>query len=166
MSQTTFDRVATTIYQAPVGQYIGREGAEVLARHAGEEVHLKDKQVLFHKGQHASTFYIVTQGRLALIREATKSRPQSILHVLEEGDLVGELSFIDGSQHTVSCCALGDASVLFFNVHDLTPLIDENPRVLYDFMRAVIMRVHHTSASISRQRQELADYIATGGKRS
>ncbi len=161
----SFDRVATTIYQAPIGQFIGREGAEVLARHAGDEVHLKDKQMLFHKGEYATTFYILTQGRLALVREATKNRPQSILHVLEEGDLVGELSFIDGSQHTVSCCALGDASVLYFAVKDLTPLIDENPRVLYDFMRAVILRVHQTSASISRQRQELADYIATGGKR-
>ncbi|HEX2704358.1 MAG TPA: cyclic nucleotide-binding domain-containing protein [Candidatus Lustribacter sp.] len=165
MTEKSFDRIATTIYQAPVGQYIGREGAEVLARHAGDEVNLQDKEVLFRKGEHATTFYILTQGRLALLHEATKNRPAAILHVLEQGDLVGELSFIDGSKHTVSCCALGEASVLSFNVRDLTPLIDENPRVLYDFMRAVIMRVHHTSASISRQRQELADYISTGGRR-
>lgn len=165
MSEQTFDRVATTIYEAPVGTYIGRQGAEVLARHAGDERNLTDKEVLFRKGQYATTFYILTQGRLAFVREATKNKPEVILHVLEQGDLVGELSFIDGKQYTVTCIALGDASVLSFDVKDLTPLIEENPRVLYDFMRAVIMRVHQTSASISAQRQELADYIATGGRR-
>lgn len=165
MTEQTFDRIARTIYEAPVGQYIGREGAEVLARHAGDEVHLTDKEALFRKDEYATTFYIVTQGRLAFVREKSKSRDQVILHVLEAGDLVGELSFIDGKQYTVTCIALGSASVLSFKVHDLTPLIDESPRVLYDFMRAVIMRVHQTSASISAQRQELADYIATGGKR-
>lgn len=165
MTEPSFDRVARTIYEAPVGQYIGREGAEVLARHAGDEMHLADNEPLFRKGEYATTFYIVTQGRLAFVREATKSRSQVILHVLEPGDLVGELSFIDGRQYTVTCIALGNASVLSFKVHDLTPLIEESPRVLYDFMRAVIMRVHQTSASISAQRQELADYIATGGKR-
>lgn len=165
MSEQTFDRVANTIYEAPVGQYIGREGAEVLARHAGDEVHLEDKEVLFRKGDFATTFYILTQGRLAFIREKTKNRAEVILHVLEKGDLVGEASFIDGEGYTVTCIALGEVSVLSFKVRDLTPLIEESPRVLYDFMRAVIMRVHQTQASISQQRQELADYITTGGRR-
>lgn len=149
-----------------IGAYIGREGAEVLAEFAGEEVHLVDQEFLFHKADYAETFYIVTGGRLAFVREATKSKPQVIIHVLERGDLCGELSFIDGNQYTVSCCALGQAAVLSFAVKGLSPLVESHPRVLYDFMRAVIARVHSTSASISRQRQELADYIATGGKRA
>jgi CRP-like cAMP-binding protein len=166
MDEKDFDRVATTIYQAPIGAYIGREGAEVLAEFAGEEVRLDDKEFLFHQGDHAKTFYVVTGGRLAFVREETASRPQVIIHVLEKGDLCGEMSFIDGSEHTVSCCALGSATVLPFKVGDLAPLIDKHPRVVFDFMRAVVARAHSTSTSLSRQRQELADFIATGGKRS
>ncbi len=165
MDEKDFDRVATTIYEAPLGAYLGREGAEVLAEFAGDEARLSDKEFLFHQGDHAETFYIVTGGRLAFVKEATSSRPEVIIHVLEQGDLCGEMSFIDGGEYTVSCCALGAAEVLSFRVGDLSPLIEQNPRVLYDFMRAVIARAHSTSASLSRQRQELADYIATGGKR-
>ncbi|HYN28609.1 MAG TPA: Crp/Fnr family transcriptional regulator [Dermatophilaceae bacterium] len=165
MDEKTFDRVATTIYEAPLGTYIGREGAEVLAEFAGEEVTLTDKEFLFHQGEFARTFYIVTGGRLAFVREATASKPEVIIHVLEKGDLCGEMSFIDGGEYTVSCCALGPAAVLSFRVGDLSPLVEKHPRVLYDFMRAVIARAHSTSASLSRQRQELADFIATGGKR-
>lgn len=166
MDDAVFDRVATTIYEAPIGEYLGRDGAEVMARFAGKEVGLADKEYLFREGEYAKTFYIVTSGRLALVREGDSKRQDVIIHVLEKGDLVGELSFIDGRQHTVSCQALGEARVLSFAVTDLTPLIDNHPRVLYDFMRAVIIRVHATTAAITRQRQELADYIATGGKRS
>jgi CRP-like cAMP-binding protein len=127
---------------------------------------LEDKEFLFHKGGRARTFYIVTGGRLAFVREATGSKPEVIIHVLEKGDLCGEMSFIDGGEYTVSCCALGPAAVLSFKVGDLSPLVEQHPRVLYDFMRAVIARAHSTAASLSRQREELADYIATGGKRS
>jgi CRP-like cAMP-binding protein len=164
MTEQDNDRIATTIYEAPIGTYIGREGAEVMAKLAGDERALKDREALFHKGEHASTFYIVTAGRLAFIREAGPNHPEMVLHVLEKGDLVGELSFIDGTEYTVTCAALGDATVLTFKVTDLTPLIEENPRVLYDFMRAVIHRVHQSRASISAQQQMLTDYISTGGK--
>jgi CRP/FNR family transcriptional regulator, cyclic AMP receptor protein len=165
MNELEYDRIATTIYEAPLGQYIGRNGAEVLARFATEELQLADKEPLFRKGEYAEAFFIVTSGRLALMREKGKNRPEVIIHVLEPGDMVGELSAIDGTQHTVTCCALGDATVLEFKVDSISSLLEEHPRVVYDFMRAVIMRVHQTTASISRQQQELADYIATGGRR-
>ena len=165
MTDPQRDAIATAIHDAPIGAFVGRHGAEVLARFAGDQTTMDDGDVLFRKGDYASTFYIVISGRLAFVREATGSRPQLVLHVLEKGDLVGELSFIDGSQYTVSCAALGGATVLSFQVGDLSELVDDHPRVMYDFMRAIIARVHQSRASISRQQQELADYIATGGKR-
>jgi CRP-like cAMP-binding protein len=165
MNELDFDRIATTIYEAPLGQYIGRDGAEVLARFATQELRLKDKEPLFRKGEFAEAFFIVTGGRFALVREKGSSGPEVIIHVLEPGDMVGELSAIDGTQHTVTCCALGDANALAFRIESISSLLDNHPRVVYDFMRAVIIRVHQTTASIQRQQQELADYIATGGRR-
>ena len=35
---------------------------------------------------------------------------------------------------------------------------------MFDFMRAVIKRVHLTVASVGKQQIALADYIATAGK--
>lgn len=165
MNDSRVEHVATVIQQAPVGQYLGADGARVLAEFAGAEKHLADRDWLFRKGEKAVTFYIVTSGRLAFVREATTKRPELVLHVLDKGDLVGELSFIDGSTYTVSCTALGEATVLSFDVGDLSPLIENHPRVLYDFMRAVILRVHQSRASILSQQQELSDYITTAGKR-
>ncbi len=165
MNELSFERVARTIYEAPLGKYMGRDGSEVLAQYAGAELELHDREPLYRKGEPGKAFYIVTRGRLAMVREGTDHRKELILHVLEEGDMTGELTFVDGTQHTVTCIALGDASVLTFEVKDVNYLIENHPYVVYNFMRAVIVRVHQTNAAISRQQQELAEYISTGGRR-
>ena len=65
---------------------------------------------------------------------------------------------------TTSVMALTPAVVLQFKKSDIEPLIEQHPRVMYDFMRAIIKRIHHTANEIGRQQMALSDYISTGGK--
>ena len=164
MSKPDIERVTQLIKEAPLGQYIGPEGVKILAERVASEQRLKDNEFLYHRGEMADSFYIITEGRVAFARENANNEKMRILHVLEKGDLMGELSFIDGTPRTVSACALGDAAVLCFNAEDIMPLITEHPNLVFDFMRAVIKRVHNTVASIGQQQIELADYISTGGR--
>jgi CRP/FNR family transcriptional regulator, cyclic AMP receptor protein len=164
MDDQRIDRIAAAIYDAPLGQYIGRDGAGILAARAADERHLKDGEFLYRKGETTNSFYIVTEGRFALVREKLKERKEIILHVLEKGDLVGELSFIDQTPLTLSVCALGEASALSFNAEDIKPLITEEPELIYNFMRAVIKRVHHVVDTIGEHEMEMLQYILTGGR--
>ncbi len=164
MKKPDTDHITQLILEAPLGLYIGEEGARVLAECACCEKKLKDGEYLFHQGDTDNSFYIVTAGRLALVKELKKGSPPRILHVLEKGDLVGELSFIDNTPHTASVMALGDAAVICFRAEDFKPLITRHPELMYDFMRAVIKRVHQTLADIGKQQLALADYITTAGK--
>ncbi|MDD1780708.1 cyclic nucleotide-binding domain-containing protein [Enterovibrio sp. ZSDZ35] len=156
--------VVRLILDAPIGRYIGEDGAKVLAQQAATEISLTDGDFLYRAGDVANSFYIVTSGRLAFCRENKSTGKVSLLHTLNQGDLIGELSFIDGEPRTISVQALGEASVLCFNREDIDPLITTHPKLVFDFMRAVVKRVHHTVAAIGQQQAELADYIATGGK--
>jgi CRP-like cAMP-binding protein len=164
--ETTLDRIASQIYQAPLGQYLGREGAEVLAGHCTDEVTLAAGEFLFRRSDRADAFHLVSSGKLAVVREKTTQRPELVLHILEVGDLVGELSFLDGTPHTVSIRATEDAHLLRFARADFDPMVEAYPRVAFDFMRAVVTRIHHTAASIARQQQELTDFVSSGGKRT
>lgn len=153
------------IQQAPIGDYIGAEGARILAERASSEIRLKAGDYLLREGEPTTSFYLVASGKLLRIRESERSdRKPQILHVLEEGDLVGELSFIDGTPPTLSVMALGEATVLQFKAEDFRPLISEHPQLMFDFMRAVVKRVHHTLTDIAKQQTALADYISSGGK--
>jgi len=165
MNKPQVERVLDLINAAPLRQYIGEDGAQLLAERAASEIQLANDEFLFHQGDTASSFYLVAEGRIAFVIENSGDESKArILHVLEKGDLLGELSFIDGSPRMVSAVAMGEASVLCFEAADIEPLSTEHPKLIFDFMRAVIKRVHHTLSSIGQQQRELADYIVSGGR--
>ncbi|MDD1791625.1 cyclic nucleotide-binding domain-containing protein [Enterovibrio makurazakiensis] len=164
MNKPNVENVARLILEAPIGKYIGESGAGVLAQQAVREMTLEDGQFLYHAGDVANSFYIVTSGRLACCREIKNSGKINLIHTLHHGDLIGELSFIDGEPRTISVQALGTASVLCFDRENIDPLVTTHPELVFDFMRAVVKRVHHTVTAIGQQQAELAEYIATGGK--
>lgn len=165
MTKLDIDATKKLILNAPIGKYVGDRGAKIFAERACCMNELKDGDCLFKKGDTTTSFYVVAKGRLARVK-SMKSKDESleILHLLEQGDMVGELSFIDDTEHSTNVVALGDASVLQFKAEDIRPLIVQEPQLMFDFMRAVVKRVHSTVVSISKQQSALSDYISTAGK--
>ncbi len=159
----TVDEITKLIRAAPIGEYIGDAGSQILAERAAQSLDLQDNEALFEKGSSTNSFYIVIEGRLAIMAEPMRTQA-NILHILEKGDLVGELSFIDGSPHASTVRSLGHSRVISFNKSDIDPLISEHPLLVFNFMRAIIKRVHSTLTAINRQQSELLTYISTGGR--
>lgn len=165
MNKPDKKQVKDLIMQAPIAKYIGERGAEILAERASGEGEVADNDFLFHEDEMDNSFYMISSGHLALVKERkNKSKKPRTLHVLDVGDLVGELSFIDDTPHTTSVVGLGNAKVICFKAEDIRPLITEEPQLMFDFMRAIIKRVHRTVAFIGKQQLALSDYISTGGK--
>ncbi len=166
MNKPDSQRVKDYIMEAPIGQYIGEKGAEILAERATFEREVANSEFLFREGETENNFYLVAYGHLALVKEEKNNRKPQTLHVMDKGDLMAELSFVDGTPHNVSAMALGDAKtkVIGFKADDIKPLITEEPQIMFDFMRAVIKRAHNTVGAIEMQKMALSDYISTGGK--
>ncbi|MFK5949844.1 MAG: cyclic nucleotide-binding domain-containing protein [Methylococcales bacterium] len=164
MNKPDIKHVSQLLMEAPIGQYIGEDGAKILAKYACDEKQIANNEFLYHEGDNSDCCYFIVEGRLALVKENNKGVAPKIIHILEPRDLVGELSFIDSTPYNDSVMALGDATVLSFKAADIKHLINEYPQVIFDFMRAIIKRVHHTVSNISKQQMALAEYISTGGK--
>ena len=60
--------------------------------------------------------------------------------------------------------ALGQAAVLCFKAGDIQPLITQHPQLVYNFMRAVVKRVHSVVTTLAEHEMELQQYIQTGGR--
>ena len=153
------------ILHSPIGKYIGENGAEILSKIANCEDELKDGEFLFHEAELERRFYLIVKGRIALVKERKKKgkRPHT-LHLLETGDMVAELSFIDDTPHTASAMALGDVLVFSFKDEDMRPLILKEPQFMFNFMRAVIRRVHAVISAVGKQQMALSEYVVSGGK--
>ena len=82
------------------------------------------------------------------------------LQIIREGDMLGELGFIDGVEHTASLAALGDCELIRLGRARFEALLDKDPELVYKVMRAIIRTVHRILRNMNIQQVELTNYIA------
>ncbi|MCF6244837.1 MAG: cyclic nucleotide-binding domain-containing protein [Sulfurovum sp.] len=160
MEKPDIKKVKQLLTEAPIGKYLGEYGIDVFAECASVELKLDDNELLFQQGDTDNTFYILKRGRVARFVKDEITGREKIIHIFERGDLIGELGFIAQQAHSTSVKALGEAVILCFKEEDIQPLIIKEPEVMYQFMKAVVTRVHHTLKDVSRQQMALSNYIS------
>ena len=119
---------------------------------------LADGDVLVKEGTRDNHLYVLVSGTLAVVRNSG-SPEEVVLFTLNAGDLVGELSFIDGTEHYASLIARGDTQVFGLEREQLESLLSAHPEIVYRVMRAIIRTAHHIQRRISMYSIELTNYI-------
>ncbi len=74
-------------------------------------------QVLFHKGDEGSNLYIIKKGSVKVVLPSPQGE-EVILALLTAGEVIGELSFIDGKERSATVEALENIEVLTLSRHD------------------------------------------------
>ena len=115
-------------------------------------------EVLVPEGTSDNHLYGIVAGSLGAVRNHGTSE-STTMFTLSTGDLVGELSFIDGTRHFASLVALGPTRVFGIERERLEALLPSHPQLVYRVMRGIIRTVHELQRRISMQSIELANYI-------
>ena len=119
---------------------------------------LADGEVLLGEGTRDNHLYVIVSGNLRVVRNG--GGPEEVtLFVLTAGDLVGELSFIDGTEHYAALVARGATHVFSLEREELESLLKSDPDAVYRVMRAIIRTVHAIQRRLSMQQVELTNYI-------
>jgi CRP-like cAMP-binding protein len=119
---------------------------------------LADGEVLVAEGTSDNHLYCLMSGALDVVRNAGK--PEAVtLFALSGGDLVGELSFIDGTPHYAALVASGPTRVFGLEREKLEALLDSHPQIVYRVMRAIVRTAHQIQRRLSMQSVELTNYI-------
>lgn len=87
------------------------EALNMLMRSA-ERVQLKEGQSLIKQGDTDDGMYIVLEGELAVMVLYRKQNNPTMIHILKEGEIVGEMAFLEGRARSASVVANSKASVL------------------------------------------------------
>jgi CRP-like cAMP-binding protein len=119
---------------------------------------LADEEVLFEEGKTDEQLYVITSGRLAVTRE-TGGGDWTTLHILKEGDLAGEMGFVDGRPHSATLRALGATTVCSLSREDFEGLVTRHPWVVYRTMQAIVTAVHDILRRMNAQYVEMNNYI-------
>ena len=140
---------------------LGSELTEEYAAELGKLMRLEklaDGDFLIQEGAADESLHVLVTGKLEVVK-MTDGGDTASLAILREGDLAGELSFIDGEPHTVGLRALPDCRVLSLERRDFENIVDAEPQLAYKVMRAITRSAHKIVHRMNYEFVELNNYI-------
>jgi CRP/FNR family cyclic AMP-dependent transcriptional regulator len=153
----TFIVDARVIQRSPLGRELSLAQCEKLAA-VVTALCLEKGMFLLEEGHKDDAIHIITSGELEVVKSAGGG-DWVTLQLLRPGDMAGELGFIDGLEHTAAIRALGKAEVFSLARADLETLLDEDPYLVYQVMRAIMRTVHTILRRMNLQLIEMSNYI-------
>ncbi|MDR2016348.1 MAG: cyclic nucleotide-binding domain-containing protein [Burkholderiales bacterium] len=123
------------------------------------EVHdYQEGEVLVHERTTDENLHVIVKGSLGVIKHAGTPE-QTLLNTLIHGDFAGELGFMDGAERYASLIALAPTQTFTLSRRRLETLLEKEPRIVYNVMRAILRAVHQIQYRQSMQQAELTNYL-------
>ena len=109
---------------------------------SAHEKNLVRGDVLFKEGDAPDALYIVLSGRIAI---AIDNKPldsrESVVALMVEGDLFGDLALLDGGARSALARALEPSTVLHIPYSAVEPQLSTNPDLLWGITRVLARRL-------------------------
>ena len=150
------NEIARLIVHSSLGAELSDEEAATLGALMTER-ELADGDFLFEDGTSDDALHVILIGKLEVVKR-TAGDDLASLAVLRDGELAGELSFIDGAPHTVGLRALCETHVLSLAREAFEGIVDSNPQLVYKVMRAVARSAHRIVHRMNTEFVELSNY--------
>jgi len=103
-------------------------------------VNLERNDVIFHEHDEADHLYVVASGRIAITRDSVDGR-ESVLALIERGDLIGEMPLFDGHNRSAKAKALERSELLEVPYGPLRVFYDTRPVLLWQVVELLALRL-------------------------
>ena len=125
-------------------------GEEHLARIAAtaSDRSLRRGDVLFAEGQEPDQIYIVTSGRIAIANKSIDGR-ESVVALMEAGDLFGEMPLFDGGGRSAEARALEPSGVIAIPYGPVRALYEEEPAELWSVVKLLAQRLRSMDETLA-----------------
>ena len=108
---------------------------------AGRVRDLVRGDVLFREGDPPDAIYLVVEGRIAIAMASPVDRRESVVALMEHGDLFGELGMLDDGPRSALARALEPSKVLELPFGPVRAMFDADPRLLWNVTRLLSARL-------------------------
>jgi len=139
--------VDDVLMSAPLFAALDVEAATALKSSMDERRLLKG-DVLFTEGDPGDRLYVVTEGKIKLVHSSNDGR-ETLLAVMGEGEMFGELSLFDPGPRTATAAALTDVVVLGLGHQALRPWLTGRPEVAESLLQALAQRLRRTNDALA-----------------
>lgn len=111
-------------------------------------VQLSRHEVLFNEGDPAEALYGVRRGRVAISLRSVDGR-ESLLALMEPGDLFGDMPLFDGQPRSAQARALEASDLLYVPYPALRDVLEKRPALLWNVVATLSRRLRSTDAALA-----------------
>lgn len=113
---------------------------------------------VFKESEDGQSVYVLKSGEV----KACKIAPDGelfTLTIMKDGDIFGEMSFLDGRPRSASIIAMSDLVTYVIERSDFETIVDENPRIIYKIMRNIVFTIHSIVRGMNARYIEMINYM-------
>jgi CRP-like cAMP-binding protein len=107
--------------------------------HVVERESYKDGEIIFEDGTSGDWIYVILRGEVEIYK--TVRGKKVVLSRLSEGDVFGEISFIDKKPRSAGARAVGDVTLGLFDLKYLTEEYNKLPNAMRVIFRSLAKRL-------------------------
>ena len=126
---------------------LGDDALDALAR-ASREVALTRGEILFDQDQAGHDLFIVASGRIAIAKRSVDGRT-SVVALMEEEDLVGEMSLFDGQGRSAEARALEPSRLVAVPYDAVRAALHARPEALWTVVALLARRLRVTDEALA-----------------
>ena len=104
-------------------------------------------QIVFHKGDEGNGLYLVGMGKIK-ISIPGNSGDEAILAILGQGELVGELSLIDGGKRSATVAVIEDAELFYLGRERFLQFLESHFDAVMHILRVLARRLRDADAQL------------------
>jgi CRP-like cAMP-binding protein len=104
--------------------------------------------VIFSENDDAADLFVVRSGRVAIGRRSPDGR-ESLVALMEQGDLFGEMPLFDDGQRSASARALESSELLRIPYQPVKAALDDRPELLWDVVGLLAQRLRSTDSALA-----------------
>jgi CRP/FNR family cyclic AMP-dependent transcriptional regulator len=119
---------------------VGESENATLLREQGRTRKFRSGATLFHEGDHSDWIGLVNKGRVKISCFGADGR-ERLVAVIGPGELLGELSAIDGEPRSATATALEPLEAAVLTAQEFVSFLEANPRATLGILRSVIGRL-------------------------
>ncbi|MCK4738714.1 MAG: cyclic nucleotide-binding domain-containing protein [Deltaproteobacteria bacterium] len=115
-------------------------------------------ETVFKDGDEGESLYIIRKGEV----KACKMAPDGELFTLalmKEGEIFGEMSFLDGRLRSATLIPLTDIETLMIERDDFEALVENHPWIVYKLMKNVVFAIHSIVRGMNNRYVEMVNYM-------
>lgn len=116
-----------------------------------EKKYFQRTEIVFQENSVDSSLYVVLKGQLEALAHTSEGKKIS-LSMIDEGEVFGELSFLDGKSRSATIIAIKDVELLQITRDDFDNLREKHPdiasKLIMDLARVVSLRLRNADKFI------------------